>query len=253
MLAKMKCYIDNSQRINKNMGSLFHGYIIENISSDYSKILHNNSLNPFSQGIGFDNKGQYWEVCTTTTEAYENIILPIESRETINIKSKNTDYNIIETFIKKTNKESMIENLLFNKSPNNYVGLKFVTPTAFKSQGEYVNMPSIRLIFQSLLMKLDSTSEIYKYASEDTIKDIEENTRIVRYKLNSSKFHLEGSVIPSFIGEITLKVYGPDMMKNLLHMLISYGEYSGVGIKTGLGMGKIEKIGSEKWTTKNMK
>ena len=39
------------------------------------------------------------------------------------------------------------------------------------------------------------------------------------------------------MGELTIRVKGPQQMVNLAWMLVKFGTFSGIGIKTGLGMG----------------
>jgi len=65
---------------------------------------------------------------------------------------------------------------------------------------------------------------------------------VIRYDLKSVSFSLEGVKIPSFIGKITIKLHGTDTMANFVNMLFEFGEYSGVGIKTSLGMGYMKII-----------
>ena len=60
------------------------------------------------------------------------------------------------------------------------------------------------------------------------------------------KFHLEGVKIASFMGSITIKIGGPQSLVNLVHLLMYFGEYSGVGIKTAIGMGKISVVENKK-------
>ena len=48
---------------------------------------------------------------------------------------------------------------------------------------------------------------------------------------------MEGVRIPGFQGEVTIKINGPQQMVNMAWMLAEFGTYSGVGIKTSLGMG----------------
>ena len=68
--------------------------------------------------------------------------------------------------------------------------------------------------------------------------------------MRSTRFHLEGVTIPSFIGEVTIKITGPQMMVNLANMLAAFGEYAGIGIKTSIGMGAVE-INRERRGVKN--
>lgn len=253
MLAKMRCYFYEDVKLNQNMSSLLHGFMMENIRPEYSSKLHEMGLKPFSQSISYDEKGYFWEVCTTTNEAHEEIIKSLERVNEINLTHKDLKFSVSERVIKTISRDKMITEKLFQTSPNKFVGIEFVTPTAFKSQGNYVHMPSVRLIIQSLLMKLDASSSDYKYNTENVLEEIVELAEISNYRLRSNPFHIEGQVIPAFKGELTLKINGPVQMRSLIHMLVSFGEYSGVGIKTGLGMGKIEKKGSEIWTTKSTK
>ena len=51
------------------------------------------------------------------------------------------------------------------------------------------------------------------------------------------RFHLEGTSIPAFMGHMEVHINGPQPLVNLIHLLLRYGEYAGVGIKTAMGMG----------------
>ena len=53
---------------------------------------------------------------------------------------------------------------------------------------------------------------------------------------------MEGIRIPAFLGTVTLKIDGPQQMVNLIHLLLRFGEFSGVGIKCAMGMGAIELL-----------
>ena len=69
-----------------------------------------------------------------------------------------------------------------------------------------------------------------------------ENAQIVRYDLKSVSFSLEGVRIPAFVGKITIKINGTKTMADFANMLVEFGTYSGVGIKTALGMGCIRQL-----------
>ena len=145
--------------------------------------------------------------------------------------------------IVRRNFETYAENELikeFYEVPaNRYLNLTFQTPTAFKSNGKYVFYPDIRMIYQSLMMKYTASSEEMSMIDEDTLEQLTQNSEIIRYHLRSISFPLEGVNIPGFVGSIRLKIKGTDTMARYARMLIKYGEYSGVGIKTAMGMGAI--------------
>ena len=50
---------------------------------------------------------------------------------------------------------------------------------------------------------------------------------------------MEGIKIPSFVGEVTIRINGPEQMVNLANMLLKYGQYSSIGIKSAMGMGAV--------------
>ena len=123
------------------------------------------------------------------------------------------------------------------------IKVRFLTPTSFKQNGEYVLFPSIRLIFQSLMMKFDVSNDVMETYSEEVLGHYEEHAKIFEYRLRSTLFSLEKIRIPAFQGEVSIFIKGPQQMVNLAHMLLHFGEYSGVGIKTGMGMGGIKILG----------
>ena len=70
-------------------------------------------------------------------------------------------------------------------------------------------------------------------------------TSIIKYNLKSTSFHLEGTRIPSFVGWIVIRNDGPQTMGNFIKLLLRFGKFSGVGIKTGIGMGALQLIDRE--------
>lgn len=53
---------------------------------------------------------------------------------------------------------------------------------------------------------------------------------------------MEGIRVPAFLGSLTLRLTGTQTMANFANMLFEFGTYSGIGIKTGLGMGAYELV-----------
>ena len=108
-------------------------------------------------------------------------------------------------------------------------------------------MPDVRLIFQNLLMHYNQAYAGDNEIDEDTVSYIAEHTRITSYNLRSRYFPrtMGGSdKIPAFAGSLTLHVSGPQSLRGLVSMLLTFGEASGVGIKTSMGMGGMQRIRS---------
>lgn len=65
---------------------------------------------------------------------------------------------------------------------------------------------------------------------------------VIAYNVRTSKFHLEGVKITGFVGEIAILINGSDIMKKFVNVLFRIGEYTGIGIKSSLGMGAMKII-----------
>lgn len=237
MYAELKLELDN-ETLDYKQSSNLQGVIMEHIEEEYAEILHQSNLKPYSQCVVKQDDKRIWYIRTLTQEAYKKMIIPLSQLNEFEIKNGQIHANIVRRDF-----ESRAENELlkeFYEIPaNRFLNLTFQTPTAFKSNGKYVFYPDIRMIYQSLMMKYTASSEEMDMIDEDTLEQLTQNSEIVRYHLRSMSFPLEGVNIPGFVGSIRLKIKGTDTMARYARMLMKYGQYSGVGIKTAMGMGAI--------------
>lgn len=241
-IAKLKLKLsDNAiNSVSYRQGSLFHGALMEIISPEYSDALHESKLHPFSQYIEKNDQGLFWNISCTNNDAITQIISKLMSLDGITISRLNLDL----TFTDKQYTETSYENLtsmFYSENCSQYIDLRFNTPTSFKSEGSYMIFPQISNIYKSLMKKHDSamaesSNPLFDY---DTLGELCNNTRITKYNLRSCGYPLEGIIIPSFWGSLSLKISASQSLVNFAHMLFKFGEYSGVGIKTSLGMGAI--------------
>ena len=237
MYAELKMELDN-ETLDYKQSSNLQGVIMEHIEEEYAETLHQSNLKPYSQCVVKQDDKRIWYIRTLTQEAYKKMIIPLSQLNEFEIKNGQIHVNIV-----RRNFETRAENELlkeFYEIPaNRFLNLTFQTPTAFKSNGKYVFYPDIRMIYQSLMMKYTASSEEMDMIDEDTLEQLTQNSEIVRYHLRSMSFPLEGVNIPGFVGSIRLKIKGTDTMARYARMLMKYGQYSGVGIKTAMGMGAI--------------
>ena len=237
MYAELKMELDN-ETLDYKQSSNLQGVIMEHIEEEYAETLHQSNLKPYSQCVVKQDDKRIWYIRTLTQEAYKKMIIPLSQLNEFEIKNGQIHVNIV-----RRNFETRAENELlkeFYEIPaNRFLNLTFQTPTAFKSDGKYVFYPDIRMIYQSLMMKYTASSEEMDMIDEDTLEQLTQNSEIVRYHLRSMSFPLEGVNIPGFVGSIRLKIKGTDTMARYARMLMKYGQYSGVGIKTAMGMGAI--------------
>ena len=92
-----------------------------------------------------------------------------------------------------------------------------------------------------VINKINQHSDTIKLEDEKIVNELLENVYIDEYNLRTRYFYLEQIRIKGFIGNMILKLKNKDsMLTQLLNFLILSSEYTGLGIKTALGMGGIE-------------
>lgn len=236
-----------AEGLNYKKASDFQGVLFANISNEYADYLHQQQLHPYSQYIYFENDTPYWRINALNNEAYDKIIVPFmkDGFNSFIIYNGNIKVIIKEKVVKQKDSQSLLDDF-YNVATNKTIGIEFRTLTAFKQRGRYNITPDLRLIYQSLMMKYSSIIGNDNMLDEEALDELVQNSQISSYNLFSSRFPMEGRNIPGFVGRLTIRYYGTDTMARYARMLFRYGEFSGVGIKTGMGMGAVKVIEREK-------
>lgn len=238
MYADLKMELD-SPILTFQQSSNLQGVIMENIQTEYAERLHENRLNPYSQCLVKENGKLVWHIKTLTEEAYENIILPMAKLNELNIKKKQLLAPIKRKNVELYDESNLIKEF-YDKKCERYLEVNFLTPTAFKRDGKYMIYPDLQLIYGSLMRKYSELSAELNMIDEDTLTELTEKSEIRRYRLQTVAFPLEKVQITGFVGSICIHMGGTDTLAKYARMLLKFGEFSGIGIKTGIGMGAIK-------------
>lgn len=242
MLARLEMKFQGQNDLNYQMSSLFHGALMEQISDRYAGYLHQSQLHPYTQHLECREKEWYWIVNALDKDAVEQIIygalFPLEE---IHVKKRGLILPIAQRAIDKCTYRELMDQFYLAEG-SRYIQIHFVTPTAFKQRGRYVFYPDLRCIYQSLMNKYDAAVKDEGMCDEETLEELCRGSEIKHYDLKSTQFALEGVRIPSFIGKVTIRVNGTQTMTDFANLLFRFGTYSGIGIKTALGMGAIKLI-----------
>ena len=199
---EIKLKYQSEEKLNYNISSVMHGILMGHLDRAYGERMHEDGLKPFVQEVCNIKEDEFiWRICTMTEEAKIQIIEPLMKMDQFYMKHRELRLKVCERNLKEISYDTLIENYYFEEQPRN-ITIKFCSPTAFKSQGNYIFMPTVRLIFQSLIHKYDTFSSGTMVGSEETLE--------------------------------------PQQLVNLIKMLAVFGQYSAVGIKTALGMGRIQ-------------
>ncbi len=246
MITKIAAQLDlNKELRTTNIGSLLHGVLMEILPNDIVESIHSKaSYSPLKQRIIFNGDNSEWEIVLLDESLVPAIAAYFATNHSFILKKHSETVNIKQYTVTKYEVNDLIKKY-FSETVGHreYITINIKTPMSFKSNGQYDIFPDLKKYFRSIMLTTDTFFSEYHMHDHETLDYIEQNVKIVNYKLRSTKFHLEGIKIPAFIGQMTIQVKGAATFVQLINLLLAIGEETGVGIKTSLGMGKytIEK------------
>lgn len=240
MFSKLTMKLQSSQSIGEAKASAFQGLLFDFIDPDYAAFLHQQRMHPYSQYLLTQNGETQWVVSTLTDEAYEHIIEPLLKSSTcsLDLKQGNIHTDILSKQVKSVTSKELLNQFTYEKTQRRF-RIEALTPTAFKRAGNYYLLPEPRLIYQSLMNRYSLLADELEMSDEETLDQISSSTLITGYRMKTVRFPLEGVTLPGFKGSFTIKIKGTETMARYVRMLLRFGEYSGIGIKTGMGMGAV--------------
>ena len=224
--------------ISYKQSSVLQGVLLEHIAEPYADILHMQQRHPYSQYIYKEDNQVMWCINTLDDEAREQIIAPLSNddfKEFIMKKQNKTVHILNKTQIEKKQQDMVKE--FYSVPPQHMFHIELLTAASFKQRGKYILYPDMRLFYQSLMNKYSAISDDMEMMDEDILNMLADSSEIIKYRLRTVGFPLEGVIIPAFIGDFTVKINGADTMAAYARMLFRFGEYAGVGVKTAMGMG----------------
>lgn len=133
-----------------------------------------------------------------------------------------------------------VEQLLTQSHPNRRT-LHFVTPTAFKSRRHYDILPTPERILQSLLRRWNRCIPNCPIEDEDGggVKMLAQDLHCCGLRLQAGSYTMKKQNLPGVLGTLTLENHLHGASRQIADGLLTFATFSGVGIKTTLGMGGI--------------
>lgn len=218
-----------------DLGPLLQGVIMEHIDPVYAEQMHADGFNPYSQYCALKEGQLVWVINSLTDSSYHSIVEPVLGAGNLCIKKLGIPLAPVKQSQICLSKQELI-GLIYNSRQRKFV-INFVSPTSFKSGGNYQIMPNMHLLYQNLIMHYGQVFDADQEVDPETVDYLAEHTRIVGYNLTSRYFHLSENSLPAFHGSMTIMLKGAQPLIGLAHMLLRFGTFGGVGIKTSMGMG----------------
>ena len=144
------------------------------------------------------------------------------------------------TILEETSYEDLMAKFWSGEVEYTQAKLRCVTTTSFKVDQQYTIFPEAFRIYRYLLRQWNQFTTFEMMDSDDLLAALESATFIRDYNLRMGMYGLEGVKIRGFRGEIVMQFKRNLVMQRILSLLTYYSQFTGLGIKTALGMGGVQ-------------
>lgn len=212
--------------------------LLEGAPPSFASSVHEDGTAPISQFLRIGDGAPRWMVSLLGEQA-EEALGPLLERQTV----WRLKHDGVSLAVTQTRKRRILDaDVLFERAAalGTPHALHFLTPTAFQSQGDYINLPTIRLLVQNLAKKWnDCFAETYPIEDTDGegLDDLAAGLYCVDFRLSGRMYSMKTASIPGFVGAMAVENRLSGFHRKLLDVLLLFASFSGVGIKTALGMG----------------
>lgn len=218
-------------------GYPLYAALLEHLPGVLGARLHQEGTTPVSQFLVREETGPLWTVTLLGEEA-EALAGPLlEALPPLTLRRQGI------TFTASAAEKQVIaqpeELFLRGAAGRGQWQLELLTPTAFKSRGQYRTLPTPRLLLQSLLKKWNGCFPDcpIEDPTGEGLEAMAAGLRWGEFSLRSQTFPLKGGVVPGFVGSLAVEDRLTGFHRQLADALLVFSGYAGVGIKTALGMG----------------
>lgn len=222
----------DSSELYSDLSVKIHGAAMKAIPTEYAGKMHSMSYHPFSIFSIRHENGFIIRVSALTDEA--SVIPDTLARlDELKIYGLKQPLKIVDV----NRAEPIHAEHAGNYISENGCKLTFVTPAMIKTGGIPSAKPDICSYFYSVILKLNEY-EAQELSYEDFQAAINA-AQFGNYQLSSSSFNAGGHRFPGMTGYCELIFPGDKKKNQLLRKVIAYSTYSGIGGKTGQGMGGV--------------
>lgn len=208
--------------------------MLERAPREFAARLHESTVTPVSQYV----RGDLWQVSLFGAESIETLSPILEGLDEVFLRRDRTRVTLEQAGFRRIDSvDDLLEHPVWD-----WGSLSFRTPTAFKSAGVYQLLPTQRLVLQSLILKWNGCFGDVCPIEDDGggLEALAEGLCYRSLRLDSTEFAMKHTRIPGVLGQIAFENRLSGFHKQLANALLAFGTYSGVGIKTTLGMGGLE-------------
>lgn len=236
MISRYVFRVQTQETLPNERAYAFYSCLLSLLPGDYAEELHAPKETPISQCLYRKNTETLWKISLLDQTTYDVYHAVLDDLNSLPLNTGETGLALLET--ERLTAEQLIEKSRAITS-DRFFSLNILSPTAFKQNGKYTVLPEKNLILQSLVKKWNAAFSSVPLEDEDAMHLLSDGIRISDYQLRTTRFLLKDNKIPGFIGSLRIDTHLSAPMMELWRMLLAFSEYSGIGIKTALGMGGV--------------
>ncbi len=220
--------------------------LLEKAPSSVAEKLHEEGLAPMSQFLQITSEEVIWHINLFSPYLLEHLAPILESEIEFALRNKR-----ITLVVKSVEKSSIPSVEEFFKIATDHAGkhpVQVCTPTAFKSRGNYISLPTSHLVLQNLIKKWNVCypKAVIELEDEESLQALAQGLWIHQFQIQSQSYLLKGKNISGFVGELTFTNHLKGMQRQVVDVLLLFAPYAGIGIKTTLGMGGLVLVEKRK-------
>lgn len=225
-------------------GHWLYSALMEFLPQEVAEAYHQQGMTPFSQYLlpGKEKNSATW-VVNLLTEEVETLLVPtLKKCTSIFLRELSCPMALRMEQEEYIAQPEVLLDRAAAMDDRSCHSVRFLTPTSFKHNGRYQIFPEIHSILWSLVQKWNQVAPDYALTDQDALRLLEERLWIRDYRLQSCRFELKGQKVPGFVGSVWIQNRLPASLIEIWRILIVFSQYSGVGMKTALGMGGISLL-----------
>ena len=236
---RMTLESDRTVRLSPEWGYRLYAALLEQGTARFAERVHADQITPISQFLT-GGKNPVWTVSLLGESCEEELIPVLERLDRLTLEREGVQLRISG---KECSRIADVEELFrLARRDSEECRLHIVTPAAFKQRGQYQILPTPELVIGNLVRKWNGC--ITECPIEDTdgegVAALGAGLRWKWFDLHSGTYRLKGNAIPGFVGELVVEHRMSGFHGQLADALLLFSGYSGLGIKTALGMGGVK-------------
>ena len=244
MIAQYRFSIQSpdSRPVSASQAYPIYAWILSQIPAAYGDALHRQGEKPVSQYLCVSGKSAppVWTLSCLNEETCKVLEALLRTLDKIPLHTGTLKVSLLDSRTILSVRD--LTEQARQKAATPFFHLSFRSPTAFRRDGQYVIFPEKPLLLHSLAEKWDSVFPAYPLRDAEMLKTLEDGLKIVDYRLQSCRFPLKDVRIPGFTGQITIQARLSPPLLEVWKSLAYFSTFSGVGIKTTLGMGGVQMV-----------